>query len=93
MRHQGKGKVNKFEMEAGQKNDQVCMASFLIATSLLLSYTHSLTDLSESGVESRLGNMGNSQWLLLFTSVGKAYECMRTISARPSGQFYLRKAA
>ena len=42
--------------------------------SLLLSYTYSLTNLSQSGGELRLGNMGNSRWLLQFTSVGKAYE-------------------
>ena len=46
----------------------------LITTEFKLSYTYSLTDLSQSGVESRLGNMGNTQWLLLSTSLGKAYE-------------------
>ena len=55
--------------------------------SLLLSYTYSLTDLTQSGVESRLGNMGNSWWLLLFTSVGKAHEltwCQPAFGCQPA---------
>ena len=56
------------------KNVNVTTIMFLMSGDLTGLCLYILTNLSQSGVELRLGNMGNSRWLLQFTSVGKAYE-------------------
>ena len=61
----------------------------MILKVILLSYTHSLTNLSKSGVESRLVN---NWWLLMFTRVKKAYGYMHTVSTCAPGHFYLHNA-